>query len=542
MAEEGGDKEVEEQEAEHLGTRKSVALILSSLLGPALCVAFVRFRGVFNSFVVSYGATVEFTSYAVISALLFGVLKSNVIRNSAEASITIVCRLFEKLHGEKKTWATETLRKFAPALGSISQGILFFLLVNFGVNAIPDSCSWEVPHLLRFCDLNGDGTLDASEIENMCYSLTSRLLGCYIVWQVARLINDIRQPPSTTIPENAKGPLAVYLRGIQRLRRRQRRRQGEQLDESERYDIALWFADVGVRFLIWLGCGLGWVRCLGIPLSAVATALAPLGIGGLAFSLASKNIVENFISGILMFANRAFVVGDEIQSLDGKIEGVVSKVGMINTELLRLNGEPLVMPNNKLVNSGIVNLQRRNFWLIDVKIPLYMPTFENLGEVVQKMDDTLKEKVASNAIPRSAVKSISVYEEPVCFFEGFGHQGATIKVRAYVDGTLARHRFYEVRSEVLLALNDVAFSFKGAGVGFEAHILSGDTAAHGGGHGGHDHGHGHESGQEQSPGGSEGEAEGVVAFEGKRLSSGESNGKSDVKQKGQAAVRAATEP
>jgi len=412
------------------------------------------------------------------------------VGDSAQSFITIFAGLLGRISGGGKgSWLGENVKRLGPPLAHMSQGMVAFITFNLLVNSIPESCSWTVPKLLRFCDINGDGTLDAEEIEQVTYDFSSRALGCFVVWQVARFLHSVRKPPRKQISEDAKGWLSRYFRALQRSKRREGRTR-----ESRKANIGIWFTDAALATTIWVGTLFTWMRILGVPYSAVAAAMAPLGIGGLAFSLAAKNIVQNLISGVLIFINQAFVEGDEIHSLDGKVRGVVSKVGLINTEVLRLAGDPVTIPNTDLVSNGIVNLQRRDFWLIDQAFQVYLPSFEQLRDIVEAMDVMLKEKVAHEALPVTSIKSFSVYEEPVCFFEGFGHQGATIRARAYVDGAMPRHRFYEVRSKILLALSDVAFSFRGAGIGFEAHIVSPGVAPPGGleaGHGDHGHGGGH---------------------------------------------------
>jgi len=226
----------------------------------------------------------------------------------------------------------------------------------------------------------------------------------------------------------------------------------------------------------------------------VLAVIGPLGIGGLAFSLAAKNVVQNVIAGALIFVNQSFCEGEEIRSLDGKVNGKVVKISWINTKIQRLDGDPVLVPNSQLVDNGIVNIQRRDFWLLEHSIPLILPTFDVLGEVVGKMQEVLEASVAQVAAG-SPRERVNVHEEPVVFFEGFGHQGANIKVRAYIDGSLPRHRFFKARSDILLALNDVALGFQGAGIGFETHLVGGRSGGEAA-HEEHGEGHGQEHGEE----------------------------------------------
>ncbi|HHH7428917.1 TPA: mechanosensitive ion channel family protein [Escherichia coli] len=51
------------------------------------------------------------------------------------------------------------------------------------------------------------------------------------------------------------------------------------------------------------------------------------GIGGLAVGMAGKDILSNFFSGIMLYFDRPFSIGDWIRSPDRNIEGTVAEIG-----------------------------------------------------------------------------------------------------------------------------------------------------------------------------------------------------------------------
>lgn len=51
------------------------------------------------------------------------------------------------------------------------------------------------------------------------------------------------------------------------------------------------------------------------------------GIGGIALGLASKDVLSNFFSGVMLFYDRQFNIGDWISSPDREIEGTVQEIG-----------------------------------------------------------------------------------------------------------------------------------------------------------------------------------------------------------------------
>jgi len=231
---------------------------------------------------------------------------------------------------------------------------------------------------------------------------------------------------------------------------------------------AIWCVDKVVSTFLWLLAVVCWQHIAGIKLQ---TLLALGGVGGLALSLAAKDITQNIISGFLIFFNRVLVEGEEIADAKGHTLGVVNKIGLTTTVVHRLEGDKLILPNSHLVDNSIINVQRRDYWLVEEGFPIVLKTFTNLNKMVVEMDEALKEGFQEVCVLGS--HHDSVCEEPIVFFAGYGHQGAMIKIRAYLPGRLARHEFYRARSNMLLKLNDIALSHEGAAIGLEAHFVGG---------------------------------------------------------------------
>ncbi len=89
----------------------------------------------------------------------------------------------------------------------------------------------------------------------------------------------------------------------------------------------------------------------------VGSALAALGIAGLALAFAVQSILENFISGILILLRRPFRPGDQIR-VDG-FEGTVEDVNLRVTKLVDFDGELVLLPNSQVFGAPIVNLTHR---------------------------------------------------------------------------------------------------------------------------------------------------------------------------------------
>ncbi|AWM86594.1 mechanosensitive ion channel family protein [Microvirga sp. 17 mud 1-3] len=94
---------------------------------------------------------------------------------------------------------------------------------------------------------------------------------------------------------------------------------------------------------------------LGIPLAGL---LAGLGVGGLAVALAAKPTLENFIGGLILYADRPVRVGDLCRF--GSLEGRVQEIGIRSTRIRGLDRSLITIPNATFVNMNIINLTNRD--------------------------------------------------------------------------------------------------------------------------------------------------------------------------------------
>ena len=100
-----------------------------------------------------------------------------------------------------------------------------------------------------------------------------------------------------------------------------------------------------------------WV--LGIIVAIDAFGLDPqtvvtgLGLTSLALGFAIKDIISNFISGILILALRPLRLGDQI--IIGETEGNVERIELRATQLRTYDGRVVLVPNAEVFTSRIIN-------------------------------------------------------------------------------------------------------------------------------------------------------------------------------------------
>ncbi len=90
----------------------------------------------------------------------------------------------------------------------------------------------------------------------------------------------------------------------------------------------------------------------------IASLLAGLGLGGLAFALAAKDTVENFFGSLTVLIDQPFRVGDWIVVENGT-EGEVESVGLRSTRVRTFYNSLITVPNSRLISSTVDNYGMR---------------------------------------------------------------------------------------------------------------------------------------------------------------------------------------
>ena len=118
-------------------------------------------------------------------------------------------------------------------------------------------------------------------------------------------------------------------------------------------------------------------------LTVIAGALS-VGIG---FGL--QNVINNFVSGIIILFERPFKVGDWV-TIDGE-EGKIKQINIRSTELETFRRTSVIVPNATLLSSSVINKTHGNNWArLSVKVGVAY------GSDVEKVRDVLIECALAN--------------------------------------------------------------------------------------------------------------------------------------------------
>lgn len=92
----------------------------------------------------------------------------------------------------------------------------------------------------------------------------------------------------------------------------------------------------------------------------LTSVIVGLGAFSIAISFAMSNIIQNFVSGIIVQSDRAFKVGDEIQvRIAGKeYEGKVVKMRIRTTIIKTKDGDKVSIPNSAFITNPVIRKKK----------------------------------------------------------------------------------------------------------------------------------------------------------------------------------------
>ncbi|MEZ4383373.1 MAG: mechanosensitive ion channel [Nannocystaceae bacterium] len=210
--------------------------------------------------------------------------------------------------------------------------------------------------------------------------------------------------------------------------------------------------------LIVLGVFTG-LGVLGVSLESFALIFGALGVG-IGFGL--QNIVNNFVSGLILLFERPVRVGDTVV-IAGEW-GVIRKIGLRSTVVLSYDNSELIVPNSDLVSEKVTN-----WTLSDKSARVIVPVGVAYGSDVPLVLKILE------GVGRGHPRALSAPPAMVLFM-GFGDSSLDFELRLWIADADLR---LIVRSELLAAI-DAAFAENDIEIPFpqrDLHVRSIDEGA-----------------------------------------------------------------
>jgi small-conductance mechanosensitive channel len=86
----------------------------------------------------------------------------------------------------------------------------------------------------------------------------------------------------------------------------------------------------------------------------ITAMIAGLGVGALIIGFGLKDIIENWVSGVLIISGKTYAIGDVISV--GNLTGTVTDIALRTTKLKTYDRNEIIIPNSVLMREKIINL------------------------------------------------------------------------------------------------------------------------------------------------------------------------------------------
>jgi small-conductance mechanosensitive channel len=188
----------------------------------------------------------------------------------------------------------------------------------------------------------------------------------------------------------------------------------------------------------------------GFEVSQLAFVVGALGIG---VGLGLQNVVNNFVSGLILMFERPIQPGDVVEI--GGTSGKVREIGMRATTLSTFEGADVVVPNGMLLSEKLINwtlsdMDRR----IDVNVGVAYGSDPN--RVLQLLMEVTR-----------STDGIAKTPEPTILFVGFGANSLEFAIRSWTNDF---DNWVKIRSALTVRVHD-ALKKAGIEIPFPQHDL-----------------------------------------------------------------------
>lgn len=157
------------------------------------------------------------------------------------------------------------------------------------------------------------------------------------------------------------------------------------------------------------------VNTAGVPMTVFTIFGGALALG---IGFGSQNIVNNFISGLILLIERPINVGQLIE-VDGN-KGTVQKIGARSMHMQSYDGKMVIIPNSALLESAVTNFDQ--------------PDSKYRSRVAVGVAYGSDTRVVRELLMRAASESPRVLErpEPVALFMEFGDNALSFELHVWV--------------------------------------------------------------------------------------------------------------
>ncbi len=147
--------------------------------------------------------------------------------------------------------------------------------------------------------------------------------------------------------------------------------------------------------------------------------LSGAGFAGIVIGFAAKDLIANFIGGIILLLDRQFKIGDIIE-IDNVV-GKVSDISVRTTIILTADGEYVTIPNANIMNSVIKNRSAPDS-KYRIRIPISVDYKTDMKKLTKVVVETLAKLDYALEIP-----------PPELIFKSFGQSSIDFDATFWID-------------------------------------------------------------------------------------------------------------
>ncbi len=149
----------------------------------------------------------------------------------------------------------------------------------------------------------------------------------------------------------------------------------------------------------------GSVIALGVLGIDFAALLGALGLTSVAIGFSLKDVLSNYISGVILLAARPFRINDQV--VIDNYEGTITQIQLRATTMKTYDGRLVYIPNQEVFQASIINNtaspRRRSSVMVGID---YEADIEKAQQVIYQVLDNIKE-VESNPAPDILVQELA---------------------------------------------------------------------------------------------------------------------------------------
>jgi small-conductance mechanosensitive channel len=167
------------------------------------------------------------------------------------------------------------------------------------------------------------------------------------------------------------------------------------------------------RLLVLIGGYMLAIAASGLPIDKITILLGALGIG---IGMGLQNLVNNFVSGIVLIFDGSLKIGDEIE-ISGQA-GKVKEIGLRSSTLSTSDGADIIIPNGNILSQNIVN------WTFTNDLKRVMIGFVLSGK---ELDANVINEVINETIKN--IPGVVAQKKPVILYTKVTQDNLTLTVR-----------------------------------------------------------------------------------------------------------------